>query len=135
MQKGSQRTCTVKVCMDDTNLMEVNKASFDRFVGEYKTESIKTIINFYKSCLLFATLPDQKKVELSAKSFMIRYPSNTVIVKQTDIPYNLYFIATGSVRLVRRIKLDQDEAKDSYTLDSNRMLLNARLKDSKSRSL
>lgn len=122
MQKGSQRTCTVQVCMDDTNLMEVNKSSFDSFVGEYKTESVKTIISFYRHCYLFKTLSDQKKVELSAKSFMIRYPSNTVIVRQNDIPYNVYFIAAGGVRLVRRISLEDETAKDGLTLDSKRTI-------------
>lgn len=120
MQKGAQRTCTVQVCFDDTNLMEVNKSSFDNFVGEYKTESVKTIINFYRSCYLFKILSDQKKVELSAKSFMIKYPSNTVIVRQNDIPYNIYFIAAGGVRLVRRINLDDGLSTDALTLDSKR---------------
>lgn len=120
MQKGAQRTCTVKACFDDTNLMEINKSSFDDFVGEYKTESVKTIINFYKSCSLFKTLSDQKKVELSAKSFMIKYPSNTVIVRQGDVPYNVYFIAAGSVRLVRRVALSP--ATEPLSLDTGRPL-------------
>lgn len=103
--------------MDDTNFMEVNKAAFDSFVGEYKTESVKTIISFYRTCLLFRTLSDQKKVELSAKSFMIKYPTNTLIIRQNDIPYNMYFIASGGARLVRRISLEQ---KEMITLDSKR---------------
>lgn len=84
--------------------MTINKEGFDAFVGEYKTESVITIINFYRSCKLLRLMTDQRKVELSAKSFLIRYPSNTVIVRQGETPYNIYFVASGSVRLVRRVK-------------------------------
>ena len=102
--------------------MEINKSSFDKFVGEYRTESVKAIITFYKTCPLFYSLPDQKKVELSAKSFMIKYPTNTVVVKQNDIPYNIYFIASGSVRLVRRIKFADLSKVESTTVDSTNFI-------------
>lgn len=111
MQKEAQRTCTVKIGQDDTNLMEINKEAFDKFVGEYKTESVITIINFYRQCSLFDLIPDQRKVELSAKSFLIKYPSNTVIARQGDVPYNIYFIASGSARAARRIK-SKDKKSD-----------------------
>ena len=58
MQAESLRTCTIKVGAENTNLLEVNRESFDRFVGEYKTESVKTIINFYKTCSFFGLLSD-----------------------------------------------------------------------------
>jgi CRP-like cAMP-binding protein len=108
MQKDSLRTCTVRSAIDDTQLLEVDKQAFDSFVGEYKTESVKTIIDFYKACKLFSLIPDQKKVELAAKSFMIKYPTNTVILRQDDIPFNIYFIATGTCRLVRRLSSPDD---------------------------
>lgn len=108
MQKDSLRTCTVRAAIDETQLIEIDKPAFDSFVGEYKTESVKTIIDFYKACKLFSLIPDQKKVELAAKSFMIKYPTNTVILRQDDIPFNIYFIATGTCRLVRRLSSPQD---------------------------
>lgn len=108
MQKDSLRTCTVRAAIDDTQLIEIDKQAFDSFVGEYKTESVKTIIDFYKSCKLFSLVPDQKKVELAAKSFMIKYPTNTIILRQDDIPFNIYFVASGTVRLVRRLSSPDD---------------------------
>lgn len=108
MQKEALRTCSVIVASDNTSLMEINKTAFDAFVGEYKTESVITIINFYKNCKLLTLMPDQRKVELSAKSFLIKYPSNTVIIRQGEVPYNIYFVASGGVRQVRRLKSKLD---------------------------
>jgi CRP-like cAMP-binding protein len=120
LQKEALRSFTIQVCMDDTHLMEINKEAFDGFVGKYKTESVKTIINFYKTCHLWSMIDDQKKVELAAKSFIIKYPSNTAIIKQNDIPYNIYFVVSGGVRLLRRIKVEGRVQQDTFTLDSNR---------------
>ena len=112
MHKQALRSCSVVAAEDDTSLLELSKAAFDRFVGEYKTESVKAIIDFYKVCPYFSMISDQKKVELAAKSFLIKYPSNTLVAKQNDIPYNLYFISKGSVRLLRRIRSAHDPASE-----------------------
>ena len=113
MQKESLRTCSIKIGAECTNLIEVDRESFDRFVGEYKTESVKTIIELYKTCSFFSLLSDTKKVELSAKSFMIKYPTNTVIIKQGDPAFNIFFVASGKVSLLRRVKSANDEPKDA----------------------
>lgn len=105
LNKEALRTCSVKTVSEETKLLEINKAAFDSFIGEYRTESVKVTIEFYKRCKLFHLVPDSKRVELSTKSFMIKYPSNTVILKQGDIPYNIYFVAKGAVRLLRRLRV------------------------------
>ena len=112
MHKQALRSCSVAVCADDTFLMELSKAAFDKFVGEYKTESVKSIIEFYKVCPFYHRISDQKKVELAAKSFLIKYPTNALILRQNDIVYNLYFVAKGAVRLVRRIKPKKESPGD-----------------------
>lgn len=113
MSKEALRTCSVKIATEDTKLLEISKEAFDKFVGEYKTEAVKATIQFYKKCKLFHSIPEQKKIDLSTKSFTIRYPSNTVILKQGDVPYNIYFVAQGSVRILRRIRdpdnIDQEQ--------------------------
>ncbi len=112
MQNDALRTCSVKIAADDTNLMILEKETFDKFVGEYKTESVKSIIQFYKSCKFFSLVADHKKVELSAKSFLMKYPTNTLVIKQGETPFNIYFIASGRVRLLRRIKDSKSSVLD-----------------------
>lgn len=65
------------------------------FIGECKTESVTKMINFYNNCLLFKGISERSKKVLASKSFHVKYPANSVILKQNEAPYNIYFVFSG----------------------------------------
>lgn len=80
-----------------------------RFVGECKTESVSKVMEFYDKCLLFRGISSRSKKVLASKSFYVKYPANSVILKQDEMPYNVYFVFKGSITVVRRVnKSDMD---------------------------
>ena len=74
-----------------------------RFVGECKTESVSKVIEFYEKCILFRGISSRSKKVLASKSFYVKYPANSVILKQDEMPYNVYFVYKGAITVVRRV--------------------------------
>jgi CRP-like cAMP-binding protein len=72
-------------------------------VGEFKTESVNKINKLYEECMLFKGISNRSKKNLANKSFYLRYPANTLIVKQGEPIFNLYFLSVGSASVVRRV--------------------------------
>ena len=97
------RTCTIRAANNETKLIELNKEHFMRFVGECKTESVSKVMEFYDKCLLFRGISSRSKKVLASKSFYVKYPANSVILKQDEMPYNVYFVFKGSITVVRRV--------------------------------
>ena len=104
LSESNTRTCTIKSSSDNTKLIELSKQHFLEFIGEYKTESVSKIIQLFEQCMLFKGISNRSKNVLASKSFYLKYPANTVIVKQGEPIYNLYFISKGSASVVRRCK-------------------------------
>jgi CRP-like cAMP-binding protein len=38
---------------------------------------------------------------LAVKSFLVKYPADTVVLRQGELPMNLYFIKRGQVKIIR----------------------------------
>jgi CRP-like cAMP-binding protein len=58
----------------------------------------------FEQSMLFKGISKRSKNVLASKSFYLKYPANTLIVKQGEPIYNLYFISKGSASVVRRCK-------------------------------
>lgn len=102
--ESNTRTCTIKATSDQTKLIELTKEHFLEFIGEYKTESVSKIMKLFEDCMLFKGISNRSKNVLASKSFYLKYPANTVIIKQGEPIYNIYFICKGSASIVKRVK-------------------------------
>jgi len=61
---------------------------------------------------LFKGISTRSKKVLASKSFYVKYPANSVILKQDEIPYNIYFVLKGSVTVLRRVDKDQVDVSE-----------------------
>jgi CRP-like cAMP-binding protein len=52
--------------------------------------------------MIFKGVSMRSKKVLASKSFYLKYPANTVVVKQGDQVYNIYLLSKGSAVVVRR---------------------------------
>lgn len=106
LQEDCMRTCTIKASEDKTILVKLEKQDFLMYMGRFNTKSVRMIFDFFETCKFFEGIPVEKLQLLAPKSFIMRFPPNTIIVKQGDTPFNIYFVAKGTVRAVRRLQLD-----------------------------
>ena len=102
LSDANTRTCTIKSASDNTRLIELSKRNFLEFVGEYKTESIQKILKLFDESMILKGVSNRSKKVLASKSFYLKYPANTVVVKQGDQVYNIYLVSKGSSVVVRR---------------------------------
>lgn len=84
LSDANTRTCTIKSASDNTQLIELSKKNFLEFVGEYKTESIQKILKLFEESMILKGVSTRSKKVLASKSFYLKYPANTVVVKQGD---------------------------------------------------
>lgn len=114
------RTCTIRAASNDTSLIELSKKHFLEFIGEYKTETVSKTIDLFNDCLLLKGISTRSKKVLASKSFFVKYPANTVVLRQGEKPFNIYFVHKGSVNIIRRVK-KQDFNPKTYNknLDLN----------------
>ena len=101
--KNSVRTCTIRASNNETKLVKLDKHTFMQFIGELTTKSISTIMKFYDKCPLFKSLPKSVRDDLASRSFCNKYPANTLLVKQGENPFNLFFVKRGLVRAMRKL--------------------------------
>lgn len=106
LQEDCMRTCTIKAAEDKTTLIKLEKQDFLMYMGRFNTKSVRMIFDFFECCKFFEGIPVEKLQLLAPKSFIMRFPPNTIIIRQGEIPCNIYFVAKGSVRAVRRLHLD-----------------------------
>lgn len=103
LSETNTRTCTIRAAGNDTSLIELTKEHFMEFIGEYKTETVAKTIDLFNSCLLLKGISTRGKKVLASKSFSVKYPANTVIIRQNEKPFNVYFVNKGSVSVIRRV--------------------------------
>lgn len=103
LSKKSVRTCTIRASENETKILKLDKKTFMQYIGELTTKSVTAIIDFYKECPLFKSLPVNVRNDLASRSFCSKYPANTIIIKQEETPFNLFFIKKGQVRALRKI--------------------------------
>lgn len=119
LSETNTRTCTIRAATNDTFLIELSKDHFLEFIGEYKTETVAKTIDLFNSCLLLKGISTRSKKVLASKSFFVKYPANTVILRQTEKPFNIYFVNKGSVNVVRKVN-----KSDLTPSGNNEMILN-----------
>lgn len=122
LSETNTRTCTIKSASDETKLIQLSKDSFLEYVGEYKTESIKKIIRLFDQSVIFKGVSTRSKKVLASKSFYLKYPANTVVVKQGDQVYNIYIVSKGGAVVVRRCQKSSIERQLTENPSLNKLV-------------
>lgn len=97
------RTCTILI-QDEVELIVINKGAFKYLVNQNKNNQIRDILAYYEDCVLLRGISKETKKQLAARSLVTRYPANAVILRQKEIPMDLYIVKNGSLKILRKIK-------------------------------
>jgi CRP-like cAMP-binding protein len=87
--------------ISDTEFLVLTRASYQRLVGKYKAETIQEFSTVYNESIFLRGISLYVKNQLAVKSFLVKYPADTVVLRQGELPMNLYFIKRGQVKIIR----------------------------------
>ena len=103
LSESCTRTATIRAGSDDTKLIQLSKEHFLEFINEYKTESVTKTMNLFNKCLLLKGISQRSKKVLASKSYDSKYPANTVLLRQGERTYNIFFVYKGQISVIRRV--------------------------------
>jgi CRP-like cAMP-binding protein len=95
---GRSASITTK---EDTEFLVLTKDSFLRLIGQYKTDIIGEISTVYNQSIFLRGISLYVKNQLAVRSFLVKYPADTVVLRQNELPMNLFFIKRGQVKIIR----------------------------------
>ncbi len=95
---GATRAATV-VTSEPSDLIILNKSTYDKVVKGVQVEHIDQVIQFFKNFPVFQELEKESLVHLATKSMYRKFSSNTVVMRQGDEPFSVYFIKSGRFKV------------------------------------
>ena len=116
------RTCTI-CCCEDTELICLSKNAYQLLKSDMNTLATTELYDVIKKCQLFQGISKTVKKKLATRSLITSYPSNSVIIKQNETPFQLYIIKNGSLKVLRKIFKEEidndDEVNKAYHMEFN----------------
>lgn len=85
---GTDKRMATIIAAEDTEFLVITKSAFKNSIGNYKVEIIREIEEMYRNSVFLNGLHNSIKHSLATRSFSIKYPANTVVVRQGELPMN-----------------------------------------------
>jgi cAMP-dependent protein kinase regulator len=98
----STRSATI-MTHEKTELIVLDKDSFRKHIRTVQTSHISQIMDFYKDFPAFQNLQPNQIALYAGKSLLHKFPSNTVVIRQGEVPNDIFFIRSGRVKVIRRM--------------------------------
>lgn len=76
---------------------------YDREIKGLQVDQIDTVIEYFKHFSIFQDISKEVLINISTKSLYRKYPSNTIVVRQGDIPRAVFFIKSGRCKVIRKV--------------------------------
>ena len=108
---GQPRAATA-VSLEITELIVLSKDGYDKVIRSVQSEQINSNFTFLKSLGMFRDVSAETIKYLSKIATLRKYPPHTTIISQDEKPKGIYFIYSGSVKLLRKIDFKESEAGD-----------------------
>lgn len=92
-------------------ILTIGKTWYERAMRPHMQEAHKARAVLLKKCYPFSNQEPHQCEALAALMQFRTYPCNTTIIKQGDIPTDLFFILKGHCRVVKEMMMSADELK------------------------
>jgi CRP-like cAMP-binding protein len=112
---GQPRAATA-VSLEITELIVLSKDGYDKVIRSVQSEQINANFTFLKSLVMFREVSDETIKYFSKIATLRKFPPHTTIISQDEKPRGIYFIYSGSVKLLRKIEFNESEAGDLTTM-------------------
>ena len=110
---GAPRAATVRAA-EPTELMVINKAAFDKVVKQQYVDKIDERMEFFKHFPIFSTLDKASLLNLATVAVYLRFPSSSIVIKQGQTPYSIYFVKAGELKAIKEITFKkQDDVEET----------------------
>lgn len=70
------------------------------------------MVEFFNRCNLFHGLSKDAKARVAEKSCIVNYPARTLVLREKEIPLNVYIVKQGGLKILRKIHKDAVIAQD-----------------------
>ena len=97
---GGTRAATV-ITSVNTDIIVLTKATYDKVVKGIHVNQIANVISFFLNFPILKDMPQEMLVTLASKASYRRFASNTVVIRQGDHPFAIYFIKSGRFKVYR----------------------------------
>ena len=98
------RSYTVICSKVGTEQQQLTRVDYYQLLKTYKEGFYSEIRTIYDECLQFRGISKEVKQQLASRSYVAKYPANSVIIRQGEFPMNLYIIKKGSLKILRKIQ-------------------------------
>jgi CRP-like cAMP-binding protein len=105
---------TIMVGKSGAQVVKVDRNDYRAVLKTKKNEYVETMIDFFNRCNLFHGLPKDAKARVAEKSCIVNYPAQTLVLREKEIPLNVYIVKQGGLKLLRKIQKDAVIAQDRY---------------------
>jgi len=109
---GAVRSATI-VTSEPTELIVLDKITYDQIVKGVHVDQIHNTIEFLKHFPVFQDMSPDLMTKLATKAIYKKYPTNTVIIRQGDEPFSVYFIKSGRFKVKNYYYFDSVGIKEN----------------------
>ncbi len=95
---GAPRASTIRAA-EPTELMVINKASFDKVVKQQYVDKIDERMEFFRHFPVFPTLDKASLLNLATVAVYLKFSSSTIVIKQGEVPNCIYFVKAGELKV------------------------------------
>lgn len=126
------RAATI-VTTEPTRLLQIDKDAYDSACAKHHHEKIARRMGFLRTVFLFKDTDDKGLSDLAKVFTERKYEKNQVIIKQGESTDSMYFIVTGSCRVLKRMPLSNTLAVKLATSPNETRKIGAALAESQQR--
>lgn len=101
------------VTKEDCEFQTLSKDKYNTVIYEYNTDIIDEFYEIYNRNKFFNGI-DKKTIQLLANlSKKTTFPADTIVQRQGEAPMNQYFVKKGSLKILRKVSINDVENKDN----------------------
>ncbi|CDW71126.1 cyclic nucleotide-binding domain containing protein [Stylonychia lemnae] len=104
------RSATV-IASIPTDLIVLDKTTYENVIQNLHFYQIDGTIEFFQHLPLFQHLNRNELFSIASKCQYKRFPTNTIILRQDDIPKSVYFIKAGRIKVLKKVDFKIPEEK------------------------
>ena len=99
---SEKRTYTIN-CKTKVKLMKISKKSVSYIYNNVNIDITSEILRVLHRCRLFGGLKTSLFEKMAQKMKVISLKANSIVIRQDEIPLNMYILKTGAIKVIRKV--------------------------------
>ncbi|KAL4479599.1 hypothetical protein ABPG72_004195 [Tetrahymena utriculariae] len=92
-------------CLDDAEIIQINKSLFDSYSQKLEKQGNQCIIDFIKNIKVFENFNSDILNDIVSKSTLKQFQVNTLILREEDLPGYVYIILKGQCTCLKKVAM------------------------------